>query len=179
MDVLIVMLAIIYFVVASSKKNGKKSSVKSTAFSQIVKKTSADSFRAMGTFIDKINETLEDDRELERPLSHASPAKLPAEKLKRRPPAEISPAAASAAVFEAQSISDDQGCIGGSLPHTQHEGESREEHTAHMRHIQAEEQISAQTEDIARELHTMNLQQLRRAVIVSEILGKPKAFRKK
>lgn len=178
MDVLIVMLAIIYFVVASSKKNGKKSGVKSTAFSQVVKKTSADSFRAMGTFIDKINEALEDDEESERPLSHASPAKLPAKKLKRIPPTESSPAA-SAAVFEAQSISDDQGCIGGSLPHTQHEGESREEHTAHMRHIQAEEQIAARTEDIAHELHTMNLQQLRRAVIVSEILGKPKAFRKR
>lgn len=74
------------------------------------------------------------------------------------------------------SATDDEGCVGGSLPHDHSEGESRAEHSAHiaaMRARDAEEAAMAEPRGLAE----LNPQDLRRAVVISEILGKPRALK--
>ena len=180
MDGLIVLLVIIYFVVKSSKKNKKKAGGKPVNFSETLKEVGKDSLKGMGTLIDKINEAIEEDDEPDDESQLIIPAKAVSKKLRAKPKQAPKPARSakeSAAMFEAHSFLDEQGCVGGSLPHIQHEGEARHEHSAHERRYIEEEQAASQAEDIARELQSMNLRQLRRAVVVSEVLGKPKALR--
>lgn len=58
-----------------------------------------------------------------------------------------------------------------------HEGESRREHAAHLARIaREEEKIARQQEEIKR-LRDVNLEKLRSAVVMSEVLGKPLALR--
>ena len=71
---------------------------------------------------------------------------------------------------------DEEGCVGGSMEHTQHEGESRAEHRQHLAAIQRQEQEDTLAAQAAQEIRDMNIHRLRRAVVVSEILGKPKAL---
>lgn len=77
------------------------------------------------------------------------------------------------------SLLDEEGCVGGSLEHTHDEGESRAEHARHMeasQHREAEETRAAQS---ALELSQMNLRRLRQAVVMAEILDRPKALRRR
>ena len=74
------------------------------------------------------------------------------------------------------SATDDEGCVGGSLPHDHSEGESRAEHGAHiaaMRARDAEEAAVAAPGKLA----DFDPRDLRRAVVISEILGKPRALK--
>ena len=83
-----------------------------------------------------------------------------------------------AAMARAVEDEDEEGCVGGSMEHHQHEGESRAEHTRHIAEVQRrerEETLSAQT---AEALGQMNLRRLRQAVIMAEILDKPKSLRR-
>ena len=177
MDGLIVLLVIIYFVVKSSKKKKKKAGGKPVDFSETIIEAGKESLKGMGNLIDKINDALE-----EEDGETVLPSKPVSKKLRAKPKQAPKPARSakeSAAVFEAQGFMDEQGCVGGSLPHIQHEGEARHEHSAHERRYIEEEQAASQAEDIARELQSMNLRQLRRAVVVSEVLGKPKALQRR
>ncbi len=74
---------------------------------------------------------------------------------------------------------DDEGCVGGSMAHTHEEGESHAEHERHMKAAtrrEAEESLAAQA---AQEISEMNVHRLRRAVVVAEILDRPKALRRR
>ena len=76
---------------------------------------------------------------------------------------------------EGDSTLEDEDCDGGSMAHTHTEGVSR---TAHARRM-AELDHSRQTdEDDGLIPQTIDAQALRRAVVMAEILGKPRAMRR-
>lgn len=182
MDGLLIILVILYFVVKSSKKNKKKTGGKPVNFSETIKEVGKDSLKGMGTLIDKISEAIEEEDEApvlpSRPVSKKLRTK-PVKAVKADKPEPVRSARESAAAFEANSFLDDQGCVGGSLPHIQHEGELRQEHAGHARRYREEEQAVSRAEEIALDLHAMNLAQLRRVMVVSEVLGKPKALQRR
>ena len=68
---------------------------------------------------------------------------------------------------------DEEGCVGGSMEHTHEEGESREEHGRHMAAMRARDAGEAAQE--ARP--TIDAATLRRAVVMSEVLGRPRALK--
>lgn len=59
------------------------------------------------------------------------------------------------------------------------QGESEAEHRRHIEKIAAEEKQLHQQAENLREMRSMNRQKLRQAVIMSEVLGKPVALRKR
>lgn len=72
---------------------------------------------------------------------------------------------------EGHSTLEDEDCYGGSMEHTHTEGVSR---TAHARRMAAIDEVH--DEDVLPE--AIDAQALRRAVVMAEVLGKPKALRK-
>lgn len=99
---------------------------------------------------------------LKQPKAKPAAEKKPAE----QPP--VKPAAAPRPI----SFTDDQGCIGGSIAHTQHEGESKAEHAEHMKRS-----LSNTPAPTASAIRNLRAEDMRKAVILSEILDKPKALR--
>ena len=85
------------------------------------------------------------------------------------------PAGADAPLKSGESMMDENGCIGGSLGAHAEEGETHAEHAAHERtrteHLQAEGAVSAG------QLRKPGLADLRRAVVMAEILDKPVSMR--
>ena len=73
------------------------------------------------------------------------------------------------------SVTDDEGCVGGSLGAHSEEGESREEHARHE--LRRTASMTAETAP-ASSARRVTVGELRRAVVMSEILGKPKALRR-
>ena len=74
-------------------------------------------------------------------------------------------------------IPDEEGCVGGSMAHEHTEGESAEEHGAHIEQMRLRD---AQEEESARAaLGEIDAQALRRAVIAAEVLGRPKALKRR
>jgi hypothetical protein len=72
---------------------------------------------------------------------------------------------------------DEEGCVGGSMAHTHEEGESRTEHARHLREAQNREAQETLAASAAAELREMNLSRLRQAVVMAEILDRPRALR--
>ena len=75
------------------------------------------------------------------------------------------------------SLFEDKGCIGGSIAHDSHEGDSKYPYGALEGAHRYDESLYAG--DIAQELQSMNVQRLRRAIVVAEILDRPKALRRR
>ena len=71
---------------------------------------------------------------------------------------------------EGHSALEDEDCFGGSMEHTHSEGVSRVAQARHMAAIDAKHD-----EDVLPE--TFDARALRRAVVMAEVLGKPKALR--
>ena len=80
------------------------------------------------------------------------------------------------AMAQGASLHDDEGCLGGSLPHDHSEGENRAEHAAHIAAMEARDAEEAAVA-APRGLAGFDPRDLRRAVVISEILGKPRAYR--
>ena len=98
------------------------------------------------------------------------------EKAARRRAAKVQgqPVAAAPLPAQGSSAADDEGCLGGSLPHGHEEGESREEHSSHIAAMEAREKAEAAVSPKG-----IDARQLRRAVVMSEVLGRPKALRRR
>ena len=77
------------------------------------------------------------------------------------------------------SRADAEGCLGGSLSGHSEEGESRAEHAEHLRRVDAQERAILRGEARALRLRTGARTELRRAVVWSEILDRPKALRRR
>lgn len=75
-----------------------------------------------------------------------------------------------------ESVTDEAGCIGGSLGAHAEEGEHPSEHAQHLK---ARDDALAAESTQAGELRNISVQELRKAVIVSEILDKPLALRRR
>ena len=78
-------------------------------------------------------------------------------------------------VPQGMSLSDDEGCVGGSLPHDHSEGESHEDHARHMA-AYAQRELDERTHEARAGLA---LSDVRRAVVMAEILGKPRALQRR
>ena len=77
------------------------------------------------------------------------------------------------------SRADAEGCLGGSLSGHSEEGESRAEHAEHLRKADAQERAILRGEERALHMRTAARTELRRAVVWSEILDRPKALRRR
>ena len=77
------------------------------------------------------------------------------------------------------SRADAEGCLGGSLSGHPEEGESRAEHAEHLRKVDAQERAILRGEERALHMRTAARTELRRAVVWSEILDRPKALRRR
>lgn len=77
------------------------------------------------------------------------------------------------------SRADANGCLGGSLSGHPEEGESRAEHAEHLRKADAQERAILRGEERALHMRTAARTELRRAVVWSEILDRPKALRRR
>lgn len=73
-----------------------------------------------------------------------------------------------------ESFTDADGCVGGSLGAHNEEGESRAEHAVHELRRSASMAAEAETTAVVRRI---DVKQLRQAVVMAEILDKPKALR--
>ena len=95
------------------------------------------------------------------------------------PPAAPAAAPAAQPVFaQGGSLSDDEGCVGGSMAHEHTEGETREEHRRHVDELHRREAEETRATLAAQELATLNVQRMRRAVVMAEILDRPVALRR-
>lgn len=79
--------------------------------------------------------------------------------------------------LEGSTVGDGEGCVGGSMAHDQHEGESRAEHRRHMAAIERREAAEAEAGRAGREASSLNARRLRQAVIMAEVLDRPVALR--
>ena len=99
------------------------------------------------------------------------------------PEAPAAPAApivsAVPAFAQGASAGDDEGCVGGSLPHDHAEGESRKEHSRHTDTVKRREAAELLTQARAELAATERLDRMRQAVVMAEVLGRPKALRPK
>lgn len=77
------------------------------------------------------------------------------------------------------SRADAEGCLGGSLSGHPEEGESRAEHAEHLRRVDAQERAILRGEERALHMRAAARTELRRAVVWSEILDRPKALRRR
>ena len=77
------------------------------------------------------------------------------------------------------SRADAEGCLGGSLSGHPEEGESRAEHAEHLRKADAQERAILRGEERALHMRTAARTELRRAVVWSEILDRPRALRRR
>lgn len=77
------------------------------------------------------------------------------------------------------SRADADGCLGGSLSGHSEEGESSAEHAEHLRRVDAQERAILRGEERALHMRTAARTELRRAVVWSEILDRPKALRRR
>lgn len=186
MEGLIILLFIVFFVVSSSKKKGKKKKAKGGASrprprhvpssrSSTFARQAEEFAEAFGRQAREFAETFDGDGDgMKKILSEFS---APA----REPEAEAPRPTVKAAAPKVRNsnLPDAEGCLGGSLPHTHEEGEPRREHAQHLQVIHEEEQAQLQAEAVARELRDMSIHQLRRAIVISEILDRPKALRRR
>lgn len=77
-----------------------------------------------------------------------------------------------------ESATDAHGCVGGSMPNHTAEGESLAEHAEHER--KRRERLKAESKPIrAENLRKPSLTELRKAVVMSEILDKPVSLRRR
>lgn len=77
------------------------------------------------------------------------------------------------------SRADADGCLGGSLSGHSEEGESRAEHARHLREADAQQREVLREEARDLSMRQAARSELRRAVVWSEILDKPKALRRR
>ena len=84
---------------------------------------------------------------------------------------------APAPAVQGTSLSDDEGCVGGSMPHTHTEGESREEHGRHREAVRRREAKEIVEQAASEREALRRAQDLRRAVVMAEVLNRPVALR--
>lgn len=76
------------------------------------------------------------------------------------------------------SATDEHGCIGGSMPEHEPEGETPAEHSAHE-HNRAERLQAESKANHTKSPHKPTVAELRKAVVMSEILDKPVSLRRR
>ena len=89
------------------------------------------------------------------------------------PPAQrAAVAAAAGAIAEGLPLADDEECAGGSMPHLHTEGVDRSEHARRMK------DLDMQAPEPEQPSHIPDARDLRRAVVMAEVLGRPRALKR-
>lgn len=101
------------------------------------------------------------------------------EHIEKKPAAKPAGKAAAKPLASGESFTDKEGCVGGSLNVHTEEGESHSEHAEHMKRMEANATARSAASEYAAALKHAQRADLRRAVIMSEILDKPVALRKR
>ena len=186
MGVLVYILIIVFILVSSSNSKKKKAQSAGKTPPQAVRSREAlsnklenarsgeDFLKALGVMA---TESVGDALKGAKPVAKAQAVPKEARAVKQ--PVRTAPVPPVAAAAQGSGHTDDEGCVGGSMAHTHDEGESRAEHDRHMKAAlrrEADESLAAQA---ALELSEMNIHRLRRAVVVAEILDRPKALRRR
>ena len=184
-DFLSIVVVILIAIASTAAKNKKKKKAGSAGTKGPVKfAPDADKgFSEMKEFIKDVGKTVleMDDEEAD----YTSPAKMKPGKMRPAPAKAASKPVATpnVPVYKAPEVSripsgmshtDNMGCIGGSIAHDSHEGESGYTYSA-----PDYDGDSVYAGDIAHELQAMNVNRLRRAIVISEILDRPKALRRR
>ena len=185
MGVLVYILIIVFILVSSSNSKKKKAQSAGKTPQQAVRSREAlnhklanarsgeDFLKALGVMA---TESASDAVKAAKPAAKAQAVPKEAGAVKQPARTAAVPVAAKP---QGTGHADDEGCVGGSMAHTHEEGESRAEHDRHMKAAlrrEADESLAAQA---ALELSEMNIHRLRRAVVVAEILDRPKALRRR
>ena len=168
MEVLVFILIIVFSVVTAGKKQQKGQTP--------AKRTPVKGRRPSDWLKQQLEELEEGIIENTGEIAKAAKAETAA---KAQPVKPVKVTGQASPVFmKAPSIleQDEEGCVGGSMAHDHHEGESRMEHRQHLAAIQRQEQEESLAAQAAQDIRDMNIHRLRRAVVVSEILGRPKAL---
>lgn len=198
-EVILVILIVAFSLIFSRKKGKPGSAVRGAsrnpraAFSQDTEKvtythapaSSGENPKALfknltemaGIDLDDLIDGLTDE---EGESDFVMPAKLPKQRLRAKPAAVQMKAPLREIVSSVQGVSamDEEGCVGGSMPHSHEEGERRAEHAEHLYAAGRQSEMALNAHAVSQELNNANIEQLRRAVIMAEILDRPKALRR-
>ena len=166
----IVLILIVVLAIASSRKKKQGRTAKAPlraagAIREAVERAKAEAERTAAP----AQREAENQAALERAREKAA-LRAAAAKLQRQAGMPGQPAAPR--MSQGESSQDDEGCVGGSLPHDHAEGERREEHDRHRAAMEARER-----EEAAMDHAGIDARQLRRAVVMAEILDRPRALR--
>ena len=192
-DFLSILIVILLAVFSAGRKNKKKKAKASAGKGP--SKTSDVSVKGLAEAREFLKDVGKAILEMEDEDEHASPAKIKPARMKAKtrgkaegshepsgfagklPPRSGEGAGAMPVSTQGLSLFDDKGCIGGSIEHDSHEGDSR--YPYDTRDYRTQSDASVWAGDIAQELQSMNVQRLRRAIVISEILDRPKALRRR
>ena len=183
MEIIVILLIVALSLASGSKKKKQQQARSAKASSLPVQKASASTRDAIARTLAELDrwdpelsktrarkrQTVERDAEQEE-AREKTRRRAAAEKLQTQPGGPVGAAVLSAA--QGGSAVDAEGCVGGSLPHDHAEGESREEHARHIAAMEARDRAEA-----PQEARNIDVRQLRRAVVMAEILDRPKALR--
>ena len=179
-------LVVILIAVASVNSKKKKKKAKAPETKGPLRMTADDKgFAEMKEFIMDVGKAvleMDDDDDI------AGPAKIKPKKLKAKPAPkaperrkeasiiEEGMASAPATSMQGRSLFEDKGCVSGSIAHDTHEGDSNYPYGDGEGRY---DRSPVYADEIAGELQSMNVHHLRRAIVISEILDKPKALRRR
>lgn len=168
MEIILVILMIVLALVSSGSKARKQRAANGQTPPQAAKAASPAKARQAA----EAEEALAKAKERARRKIEAAK-----QQSKRQPdvPAPPKPAPAQPTVSvsrEGMSAFDDEGCLGGSMPHGHAEGESRAEHGRHVAAMEARDR-----EEAVLERKGLDARAMRRAVVMAEVLDRPVSLR--
>lgn len=172
---LIAVLGIVAAVInkGNSSKEKKKNKQKTAPPSEVLEKTNIS--KSLADAREKLTaitqELLEDFEEEEMEIQ---PRPKPTHAVSI--PLKVAQPMLKAEYASGESFTDSNGCVGGSLRKHTEEGESRMEHEKHIARYTPAPQSSQNS--LPRRATGLTAQDLRRAVIMAEILDRPKALRR-
>ena len=178
MEALVFVLIILFFVVSEAKKKNRGAAPQKGPVPQkgaAPQMTAMQSRRAARQAA--ANQRAEQfrrklDKAVERPRAEVKAFEEAFEPVEKK----AAPAPA-ADIMQGASMLDEEGCVGGSMDHDHTEGERHEEHDRHMKAAKQRESQELLEQVAAQRQATVNAQALRRAVVMAEVLGKPRALR--
>ena len=192
MEIVLVILLFVFFSLAGKKKTPgnaprrgapRPSALAREAVEKAAREAASPAVKSVANsnagrdFLKELRGLLDDETDEAKPAKPA-PAKAqpkPA-KAKRNHTAEA-PSKPVQAVAQGASMLDEEGCVGGSMDHGHDEGESHAEHARHLAEAKRREAEELLNQADAQRRAQVSARKLREAVVMAEVLGKPRALR--
>ena len=174
MEALLVILIIAFVALSGRNKNkkprsGAQSPLNAARARQPVMERRAAKAKPERAFMDRLAEATRAKLEAleEAAQKEAAVQKAPA------PEGRLTPIEAEQGI----SVVDGEGCVGGSMAHDHDEGERRQEHARHLEAARRREAVEVLQEAEAELQRRSRAAELRRAVVMAEVLDRPVALR--